>query len=222
MGRHHGGTPDTLHAAIYTCLWRREAHCTLVGGLSTAAYIPTTGGSSGELGGGREGPFTDKEWVTILETPTYVTSNMRFRLIQNYVIQRAYLTPGKINRYFARTDAACPRSQSIGAELLHMRWSCPTLSHYWSSILACLMHCVDRPLQLTCEVCILGLFPKGKMLKSTSRFLDLGLVVAKRLITHKWRAPESPTCEAWARSFSVWASAEYAALRREVALGLRK
>ncbi|KAJ1127879.1 hypothetical protein NDU88_006272 [Pleurodeles waltl] len=84
------------------------------------------------------------------------------------------------------------------------------------------MHCLDQPLQLTWEVCIMGLFPRGKKLKATSRCLDLGLVVAKRLITRKWRAPEPPTYEAWACSFSVWASAEYMALRRGDALGLHK
>ncbi|KAJ1170231.1 hypothetical protein NDU88_002112 [Pleurodeles waltl] len=47
-----------------------------------------------------------------------------------------------------------------------------------------------------------------------------GLVVAKLLITRKWWAPEPLTYEAWAHSFSVWASAEYTALRCEDALGM--
>ncbi|KAJ1093105.1 hypothetical protein NDU88_006214 [Pleurodeles waltl] len=84
------------------------------------------------------------------------------------------------------------------------------------------MHCVDRPLQLTWEVCILGLFPRNMRLKATFHFLDLGLVVAKRIITRKWWSPEPLTFEAWARSFSVWAGAECTALRRDDVLGLHK
>ncbi|KAJ1135334.1 hypothetical protein NDU88_001774 [Pleurodeles waltl] len=61
-----------------------------------------------------------------------------------------------------------------------------------------------------------------KKLKVTSRFLDLGLVVAKHLITRKWQVPEPPTYEAWAHSISFWASAEYTVLRHEDTLALRK
>ncbi|KAJ1160868.1 hypothetical protein NDU88_001358 [Pleurodeles waltl] len=62
----------------------------------------------------------------------------------------------------------------------------------------------------------------GKKLKATTCFLDLGLIVGKRLVTRKWRSPELPTNEAWIRSFSVWAGAEYTALRHEDAMWLRK
>ncbi|KAJ1136165.1 hypothetical protein NDU88_002583 [Pleurodeles waltl] len=84
------------------------------------------------------------------------------------------------------------------------------------------MHCVNRPLLLTWEMCILGLFPTVKKLKATSCFLDLGLLAAKYLLTPKWRFPELLTYEAWIRSFSVWAGAEYTALLCEDTLRLRK
>ncbi|KAJ1130089.1 hypothetical protein NDU88_008445 [Pleurodeles waltl] len=84
------------------------------------------------------------------------------------------------------------------------------------------MHCVDRPLLLTWETCILGLFPRGKKLKAMSHFLDLGLLMAKCLITRKWWYPEPATYEAWAQSLSVWVRAECVALRHEDVLGLRK
>ncbi|KAJ1177172.1 hypothetical protein NDU88_002434 [Pleurodeles waltl] len=56
-----------------------------------------------------------------------IPRNSRFCLIQFYIVHRAYLTLARVNKYFARQDAACPRCCSVGADLLHMLWSCPSL-----------------------------------------------------------------------------------------------
>ncbi|KAJ1170988.1 hypothetical protein NDU88_002859 [Pleurodeles waltl] len=80
----------------------------------------------------------------------------------------------------------------------------------------------SRDLPPTWEVCVLGLFPRGAHHRATTRFLDLGFVTAKRLITRSWKSAEAPSVLAWKRSFTTWWGAEGVALRSEDALGLRK
>ncbi|KAJ1185667.1 hypothetical protein NDU88_002457 [Pleurodeles waltl] len=49
-----------------------------------------------------------------------------------------------------------------------------------------------------------------------------GFLLAKRLITRKWRSPDPPSYEAWVQSLTVWARAECTVLRHEDVLGLCK
>ena len=166
--------------------------------------------------------YTEKEWTQILESPTKVPRNARFKLIQFYIIHRAYLTPEKINRYFHKTDATCPRCDKLDADLLHMFWYCPRVRQYWLEITTKLSHCTERQVTHTWEMCILGLMHRDKKHKATSRFIDLGLLTAKRLITKRWKSPEPPSATAWAMSMTNWAQAESAALHTEDTNKLRK
>lgn len=141
------------------------------------------------LGGGPESPVHWSWMGAGLESPTHIPRNMRFHQIQHYITQRAYLTPAKINRYFHRTDAACPHCRLVDADLLHMLWECPSLQGYWSVIADVLSRCTERNIPFRWETCILHLYSRSKKHKVTPRFLDVGLAIAKRLITRRWKAP---------------------------------
>ncbi|KAJ1112959.1 hypothetical protein NDU88_001219 [Pleurodeles waltl] len=58
--------------------------------------------------------------------------------------------------------------------------------------------------------------------RAAARFLDLGLITAKRLITRRWKSSDPPAERAWKSSFEVWTGTEGVALAREDALGLLK
>ncbi|KAJ1091809.1 hypothetical protein NDU88_004924 [Pleurodeles waltl] len=57
----------------------------------------------------------------------------------------AYLTPANINKYYDRNYATCPRFGELRAGLLYMRWSCPHLHTYWTSVTASLTACTEHP-----------------------------------------------------------------------------
>ncbi|KAJ1155340.1 hypothetical protein NDU88_008070 [Pleurodeles waltl] len=135
---------------------------------------------------------------------------------------RAYLTPARVNRYFAHQDEACSCCSCVGVDFLHMLWSCPPLCCYWKVVVNCLSECTARRVPFTWEACILGLFPRGKWHRAAVRFTDLGLITAKRLVTRRWRSSDPPSVQAWKCSFEVWTGAEGVALKREEVLGLRK
>ncbi|KAJ1169437.1 hypothetical protein NDU88_001330 [Pleurodeles waltl] len=115
-----------------------------------------------------------------------------------------------------------PRGCIVGSEL--RTWHAVelyTLGDLYDDV-GCLSECVSRPVRFTWESCILGLFPRNTRNGAAARFLDLGLLPAKRLISRWWKSSDPPVVRAWKSSFEVWAGAEGVALVREDALGLRK
>ncbi|KAJ1127702.1 hypothetical protein NDU88_006095 [Pleurodeles waltl] len=106
--------------------------------------------------------------------------------------------------------------------MIHMLWSCPSLSRFWGAVVGCLSECASRPVPFTWVTRILSLFPRDARNRAAARFLDLGLITGKRLITHRWKSSDPPVERAWKSSFEVWAGAEGVVLVRENALGLRK
>ncbi|KAJ1209617.1 hypothetical protein NDU88_004991 [Pleurodeles waltl] len=103
-----------------------------------------------------------------------------------------------------------------------MVWSCPSLCSYWRVVIESLSDCTARKIPFTWEACILGLFPRSKRHRAAVHFTDLGLIVAKRLVTRRWKSPDPLPVQVWSRSLEVLAGAEGAALRREEVLGLRQ
>ena len=167
-------------------------------------------------------PLTDREWELALMSPTNVPRNARLKLIQFYTLHRAYLTPGKINKYFTRTDAACPRCGQSDAELVHVLWSCPTIQLYWDQVLSRLSSCTGREIPRTDTCCLLLTMRRGREFRAMTRFIDLGLLLAKRLLTRGWKAPVPPHIDAWVNSVRAWAQAESTTLHTEELRGLRK
>ncbi|KAJ1166806.1 hypothetical protein NDU88_007202 [Pleurodeles waltl] len=166
--------------------------------------------------------ISEAHWRLALSGHLNIPRNFRFRLIQFYIVHRAYLTPARVNRYLARQDAACPHCFCVDVDLFHMRWSCPPLCCYWKAVVGCLSECTARRVPFTWEACILGLFPKGNRHRAEVRFMDLGLITAKRLVTRMWKSSGPLSVQACKCSFEVWAGAEGVALKREEVLGLHK
>ncbi|KAJ1142952.1 hypothetical protein NDU88_009264 [Pleurodeles waltl] len=91
-----------------------------------------------------------------------------------------------------------------------------------NGVVDCLSECTTRRVPFTWEECVLELFPRGERHRAEVRFTDLGLIMAKRLVTRRWKSSGPPSGQAWKCSFEVWAGAEGVALKREDVLGLRK
>ncbi|KAJ1160627.1 hypothetical protein NDU88_001123 [Pleurodeles waltl] len=53
--------------------------------------------------------WSDAEWATDVANPAPVSHNVRFRLVQYYILHQAYFNPAKINQFFNRMVASCLR-----------------------------------------------------------------------------------------------------------------
>lgn len=167
-------------------------------------------------------PWTDREWEHVLASSTYIPRSSKLKLIQMYIIHRAYLSPDKINKNFNINTSTCPRCQLNDADLLHMLRSCTSLQTYWCAVTETLTKCTKTQTPNTWEICILGIYTRTKKNRVISRFRDLGLITAKRLVTRRWKHKDPPTVASWMKSLEVWAQAESSILHREEMAGLRK
>lgn len=152
-------------------------------------------------------PIEEKPCELLMERAWKCSRNARFQRIQFYVFHRAYLTPHKINEFFG-SHATCPRCRLEGAVCIHMFWDCPLLRGFWGEVLAKLTEVTERDLQTTLGVCLLHWFPHTSRNKTTSKFLDLGLVLAKREITSHWKASTAPSVARWLSDFTKWEDCE--------------
>ena len=63
---------------------------------------------------------------------------------------------------------------------------------------------------------------RGREFRASTRFIDLGLLLVKRLLTKSWKAQEPPLIGTWFKSVRAWAQAESTTLHIEELRGLRK
>lgn len=100
------------------------------------------------------------------------------------------------------------RCHSDLADFRHMFWDCPALTDYWEEVTDTLAEVTDRDLDPTMAYCILHWFPHTVKTKITSKFIDLGLLLAKRLITIRWKDRHAPSTHVWKAELIKWAESE--------------
>ena len=164
----------------------------------------------------------DKEWEKVLARPHKISRGARLKLVQFFILHRAYLTPQKINSYYPGSNAACPRCALPDADFQHMIWGCPALHVYWTSITTLLATLTGYTDLHSWGAITLGAFDRPKQRKLTTRFIDLAFILALKLVTGTWKAKNAPHYKHWCRELINWATAEHALLLLDESRGLRK
>ena len=166
--------------------------------------------------------LTDGEWDQSLEQIKKISRNTRLKFTHFNYVHQTYLSPIRITRMFGGDPRPCPRCQELGASFYHMVWKCTVIAGYWSLVLQHLNMVLNRGLQPSPRVCLLGIYRRPKKKKVGNRFLDLGLAVAKKEIARNWKSVHAPKLETWKLEVERWARAEEEALTREEASGMRR
>lgn len=135
------------------------------------------------------------EWKRVHEGVKQISSNVRFKLTQFNIVHQTYLTPHVLHRIYPDRSAHCPKCGQADAQFLHMIWECTELKSYWGSILERLRLVTGWTLPYSIKEELLGLLPRPKGRKLTQRFLQLGLVLAKRRIAIRWMSSQPPKME---------------------------
>ncbi len=80
----------------------------------------------------------------------------RFNLIQFKVLHRMHLSRTRIASFNPTFDKTCIRCHTGEADLIHMFWTCPTLTIYWSTIFDTLSKVWEVQLKPCAEFAISG------------------------------------------------------------------
>lgn len=89
-----------------------------------------------------------------------------------------------------------------------MFWDCVGLGGYWKEVVELLNHITERTLTPDMGLCLLLWFPHTARMKITSKFIDLGLILAKREITMYWKSVKGASVVRWRAGFLRWARSE--------------
>lgn len=115
----------------------------------------------------------------------------------NYkLLTRWYLTPQALHTYQPNTSALCWRCQGDRGTLLHIFWSCPKLSHFWSTVRATIQKFTDYNIPDDPAFFLLHVntISTKRYKKSIVRHL---LNAAKSCIPLQWKSQTPPTVASW-------------------------
>ncbi len=108
-------------------------------------------------------------------------------LLQLKILHRIHYTSARLAKMFSSVSDACNRCEQSPGTLMHMRWTCPRLSHYWTEIFKTLQDAYDVTMEPNPTTAIFGIPPE--LNKPIS-------LLAQRLILLKWRHV-TPTHTRW-------------------------
>ena len=78
--------------------------------------------------------LTEVVWGRVLGLVHMSSICARHSLIQCKIVHRIHYTNARLARIFPGTSDACNRCKQSPADLIHMFWTCPHLSEFWTSI----------------------------------------------------------------------------------------
>ncbi|KAJ1115325.1 hypothetical protein NDU88_003550 [Pleurodeles waltl] len=70
-------------------------------------------------------------------------------------------------------------------------------------------------MSLTVETCLLGLLPRPKKEKALPGLTNLALILAKRLLTKRWKATAPPRVSQWCAEMLDWGKAKEQLLKEK-------
>uniref|UniRef100_A0A803K647 Reverse transcriptase domain-containing protein n=1 Tax=Xenopus tropicalis TaxID=8364 RepID=A0A803K647_XENTR len=158
--------------------------------------------------------ITDSQWQQALKTPTRVSLNYKYRMLQLYILHRAYLTKSRLHRMDANISPVCNRCEQEEGTLMHTLWSCTKLNAYWSEVLDTLSQILQYPIPRSPELCLLGVTASLKLPVADLQFLQKVLFIARKGITRLWKCPDPPNYKQWYNAVGDLGKIEKAAYTR--------
>ena len=143
--------------------------------------------------------ITDVQWRDILKRIHSSSICARHGLLQWKVLHRAHFTNAKLAKIYPSHSDACNRCKQSPADHVHMFWSCPRLTNFWSNIFQTLKQALNTNLEPNPLTALFGLpLPKNRPV-STQRVMAFTTLLARRAILLKWKHISPPTHNSWIR-----------------------
>lgn len=105
-----------------------------------------------------------------------------------------YMTPDVLHAIFPNSSDRCWRCQGARGTFLHIYWSCPLLTPYWSTVQQLLARLLDTQVQASPKFFLLGLSPL-KLPTPYKKLVRHILTAARCLIALHWKRSTPPSAE---------------------------
>lgn len=137
-------------------------------------------------------------WSKCLSKIHSCSINSRHQLIQFKILHRLHYSKVRLHKFYPSISPMCDRCRRAEGTLFHAFWSCPSLRGFWFKIFDWYSKAYMKPLQPEPELVIFGCSPTSELLPVKLQGpLELGLIVAKRIILREWKSPTPPSFQLW-------------------------
>ena len=138
--------------------------------------------------------MSDEQWDEILDSVHTSSICARHRLLQCKILHRVHYTNAKLARIYPERSDACNRCKQSPADYMHMFWSCPKLSGFWTAIFNTLGRALN--MQIAPDP-IIALFGISNLPSYLQRVIAFTTLLARRLILINWIHPSPPSHNRW-------------------------
>jgi len=142
--------------------------------------------------------LSESMWNTCLSNIHSCSINSRHQLIQFKIVHRLHYSKVRLHRMYPSVSPMCDKCEVTEGTLFHAFWTCSSLTNFWSKIFDWYSKAYKRHLQPEAGLAIFGCSQATRTIPTTMRQpLELGMIVAKRLILREWKSPTPPFFQAW-------------------------
>uniref|UniRef100_A0AAQ5XLH4 Reverse transcriptase domain-containing protein n=1 Tax=Amphiprion ocellaris TaxID=80972 RepID=A0AAQ5XLH4_AMPOC len=142
--------------------------------------------------------ISESMWTKCLSKINSCSVNSRHRLIQFKIVHRLHYSKSRLHKIYPSVSPVCDRCNVSESTLSHAFWSCPSLAGFWCKIFDFYSKAYKTPIKPDAGLAVLGCTQTTKTIPATMQQpLELGLIVAKKLILKEWKSPVAPSFRLW-------------------------
>ena len=129
-----------------------------------------------------------EKWEEACSKAQWRTTNTRLKVLQyNWLIK-------KLNRYNRAIPDVCIKCEKEKGTFFHCIWQCTEIQTFWREIKLRIQNILQIQIPLLPQLFLLGLYPDDlKIKKYQHMFVDLRVLMAKRITALSWRNTKSPS-----------------------------
>ena len=148
--------------------------------------------------------ITIVDWERACTKAQSQTINTRLKLLQYNWLMRTYITPEKINKYNSDVPDICIKCEKEKGTLFHCLWQCEEVNKFWEAVRRCIQDIIPIQIPLDAKLFLLGLYPEKYNIRKGHRiFLEIGILLAKRIIALSWKKVGMPSLNKWITELST-------------------
>lgn len=146
----------------------------------------------------RQENISIEEWERACTKAQIQTVNSRLKLLQYNWLMRSYMTPVKLNKFNNDIPDVCIKCDKEKGTIFHCLWQCSQIKDFWEEVKQCIEEILEIKLHLEPKMFLLGIYPANCNIRKKHRlFLDIGLLLAKRVIAIAWKEVDRPRIGRW-------------------------
>ena len=151
----------------------------------------------------------DSQWAAILDLIHSSSTCARHGLIQLKIVLRVHLTNAKLARIYPTIDPSCPRCKAQPADHMHMFWSCPNLTKFWSDIFNAYSKMFQKVITPNPICALFGFTPETRSIRGKAYVIvAFTSLLARRLILLSWKQHTPPSFSRWIKEIMYFLKLE--------------